>query len=113
MWCQRSALGQKRPLDGLPKMDNNTTMNFDAQCECCDHFTLGAKGDWEICPVCFWEDDGFGLESLDLRSGANHGLTLREARDNFVRIGACCEAMRAKVLPSDARGLYRHVPRQP
>ena len=92
---------------------SKNTMNLEGQCECCDHFTLGAKGEWEICPVCFWEDDGFGRDALDQPSGANHGLTLREARANFARIGACCEAMRAKVLPVDARGRYRLVPRQP
>ncbi|KHK55819.1 hypothetical protein PI87_12485 [Ralstonia sp. A12] len=88
-------------------------MNLDNQCDCCDHFTLDAKGEWEICPVCFWEDDGFGLDALDRWSGANHGLTLREARDNFARIGACCEAMRAKVLLVDASSRYRYAPRQP
>ncbi|WP_080437162.1 CPCC family cysteine-rich protein [Burkholderia ubonensis] len=37
-------------------------MDLDGQRSCCDHFTLDAQADWEICPVCFWEDDGFGLE---------------------------------------------------
>lgn len=82
------------------------------QCSCCDHFTLDGRGDWEICPVCFWEDDGFGLDEADSRSGANHGLTLREARANFARIGACCEAMRSKVLPADKLSHYRYVARQ-
>jgi len=87
-------------------------MDFEYQCNCCDYFTVGARGDSEICPVCFWEDDGFGLDDLDSWSGANHGLTLRQARANFARIGACCEAMRSKVLPADERGRYRYVPRQ-
>jgi len=72
------------------------------QCPCCDYFTLGERGGHEICDVCFWEDDGLDLDSLDTHSGPNH-LTLREARANFGRLGACDEAGRSHVLPERAR----------
>ncbi|WP_080402945.1 CPCC family cysteine-rich protein [Burkholderia ubonensis] len=85
--------------------------NCEVQCPCCDFFTLSEQGEWEICSVCFWEDDGFRFDDLDFPSGANHGLTLREARLNFRRIGACCSAMLANVLPTDQRSRYRHEPR--
>ena len=26
-------------------------------CACCGYQTIEAKGDYEICPICFWEDD--------------------------------------------------------
>jgi len=68
------------------------------QCPCCDFFTLSIRGDWEICPICFWEDDGIDLDRADRKSGPNY-LTLRAGRQNFQRIGACCEADLAHVLP--------------
>jgi hypothetical protein len=33
------------------------------QCPCCDCFTLEERRVWEICPVCYWEDDGHDLSS--------------------------------------------------
>jgi hypothetical protein len=57
------------------------------QCPCCDYFTLVNRGAYEVCPVCYWEDDGSDLATLDEPSGANH-ITLREARGNFERLGA-------------------------
>lgn len=82
------------------------------QCDCCDYFTLAVKGEWEICPVCFWEDDSLGdAIEWDVQSGANHGLSLREGRANFRRLGACCEEMLQHVLSAEARGRLRSSPR--
>jgi hypothetical protein len=44
-------------------------------------------GTFEICPVCFWEDDGVQLDDASLRGGANE-VSLLEARENFRRFGA-------------------------
>jgi hypothetical protein len=27
------------------------------QCPCCGYYTLDGRGGYDICPVCFWEDD--------------------------------------------------------
>ncbi|GEL05985.1 CPCC family cysteine-rich protein [Rummeliibacillus stabekisii] len=27
-------------------------------CSCCNYETLVQRGEYGICPVCFWEDDG-------------------------------------------------------
>src|SRR5687767_10862719 len=62
------------------------------QCPCCDYFTLDERGGYDICPVCFWEDDGQDIDRPDEHSGPNH-MTLREGRDNFRRLGACDPAM--------------------
>lgn len=80
-------------------------------CLCCGCLTLDERGAYDICPVCFWEDDAYlifsedGIEGvrvshevfdetlLDIPSGANHGLTLREGRGNYQKIGACIEDM--------------------
>ena len=42
---------------------------------------------WDICPVCFWENDVFG-EEPEKYSGANRE-TLRQGRENYRRYGAC------------------------
>lgn len=65
------------------------------KCPCCGFYTFdepldNAVGD--ICPVCFWEIDPF-VHDDDEPSGANHGLTLNDCRDNYLRFGACTEEM--------------------
>jgi hypothetical protein len=65
-------------------------------CPCCRYRSLRERGAYEICRVCFWEDDG--SNDLDRFSGPNH-MTLREARANFDRLGAVNEAARGHVLP--------------
>lgn len=77
------------------------------QCPCCDYFTLGARGAFEVCPVCYWEDDGSDMESLDVVSGPNH-ITLRAARSNFERLGAADDASVPLVATAEERdGLRR------
>ncbi|MGW5864654.1 CPCC family cysteine-rich protein [Streptomyces sp. NPDC055239] len=50
------------------------------------------RGTFEICPVCFWEDDGQDDHNADrVRGGPNYGLSLTEARTNFRAMGACDE----------------------
>lgn len=80
------------------------------QCPCCDHFSLKRRGQYDICRVCFWEDSGQDLDRLDEHSGPNH-LSLREARQNFLVIGACEPAMLKNVPPADQRAKYRWQPR--
>ena len=60
-------------------------------CPCCGCRTLpvpAADAIAYICPVCFWENDVF-LSREDEPSDENHGMTLREARDNFKQYHAC------------------------
>lgn len=79
------------------------------QCPCCDFFTLSSRGGYEVCPVCYWEDDGQDMDRLDVVSGPNH-ITLRQGRANFERIGACDHAARSLVAPAEAlAGLRREV----
>ncbi|NBF05570.1 hypothetical protein GV819_25065 [Pseudomonas sp. Fl5BN2] len=51
-------------------------------CPCCGYLTLGARGEYEICDLCHWEDDG--SNAADALSGPNH-MTLRQAREQFAR----------------------------
>ena len=59
-------------------------------CPCCGCLTLGERGGYEICPVCFWEDDGQDDHNADLvLGGPNGSLSLTQARRNFQDFGAC------------------------
>ena len=81
-----------------------------AQCPCCDYFTLDGRGRFDICPICYWEDDGQNLDGLDVVSGPNH-ITLRAARQNFERIGACDMAAVGLVASAEARDGVRREQR--
>lgn len=67
-----------------------------AACPCCGYLSLSANGNYEICRVCFWEDDG--TTAAQRYSGPNH-MMLGDARLNFLRLGAVTEASRQYVLP--------------
>jgi len=59
-------------------------------CLCCGYKTLDEPppGTYNICPICFWEDDGVQLDDPFYKGGANH-VSLIEAQKNFVEFGAC------------------------
>jgi hypothetical protein len=60
------------------------------RCPCCFHRTLTVRGDYDICPVCFWEDDGQDDHDADeVRGGPNAALSLTAARANYATHGAC------------------------
>jgi len=64
-------------------------MNNRYPCLCCDYLTRGEppNGSYEICPVCFWEDDPVQSEDHAYSGGANT-LSLNESRENFKKYGA-------------------------
>ena len=55
-------------------------------CPCCGRRTLAEGEGWEVCVVCWWEDDTPEAHA-DRPSGANAGVSLRAARANFLRHG--------------------------
>lgn len=58
-------------------------------CPCCGYLTFGDEppGTFEVCPVCFWEDDEVQFRDPSYEGGAN-SISLDQARKNFVAIGA-------------------------
>ncbi len=60
------------------------------KCPCCGYYTFNEKpdGKYDICPVCFWEDDPIQRDEPDYQGGANH-VSLLQARINFKEFGAC------------------------
>ncbi len=64
--------------------DNNLNIY---KCPCCSYLTLNRKNEYDICKVCFWEDDG--SENIEnMYSGVNK-LYINEAKENFKLFGAC------------------------
>ena len=47
-------------------------------CPCCGYRTLDGSDMYELCPVCFWEDDPHQTELPDSVDGAN-GIAARHA----------------------------------
>ena len=64
------------------------------KCPCCGFYTFEHRpnGTYDICKVCFWEDDPIQLDDPNYEGGANK-VSLLQARENFLRFGACEEAM--------------------
>ncbi|MBE6653511.1 MAG: hydrolase [Ruminococcaceae bacterium] len=60
-------------------------------CLCCGCKTLASRGEYDICPVCFWEDDP-EARNPDEMNDCN-GVSLTEARENYKKFGACREDM--------------------
>lgn len=44
-------------------------------------------GSYEVCPICYWEDDPVQILDPWFKSGAN-GLSLVEAQRNYIELGA-------------------------
>src|SRR4051812_38479262 len=85
--------GYAARLDGQPT-------DLPLRCPCCGCNTLGERGGFEICPVCFWEDDGQDDYDADVvRGGPNGLLSLLQARANYLRLGASNERRCALVRP--------------
>ncbi|MBX9654767.1 hydrolase [bacterium] len=70
------------------------------RCPCCGCRTLSNEppGSFEICPVCFWEDDKVQFDDPTFRGGANED-SLEEARANYQRIAACSSRFIKSVRP--------------
>jgi hypothetical protein len=76
-------------------------------CPCCGYLTMGEEppGTFEICPVCFWEDDNVQFEDPNYAGGAN-SVSLNQARENFKLFGAVSKEFVNQVrkpLPQEIR----------
>ncbi|MGI6284115.1 CPCC family cysteine-rich protein [Caproicibacterium lactatifermentans] len=58
------------------------TRNNPRVCPVCGKAVFKHADDFEICPVCGWEDDGVQLDEPDLEGGANE-MSLNEAREAY------------------------------
>ena len=75
----------------------------------CGNYTLTQRHVFDICPVCFWEDDCF-IDDENEYSSANV-MTLAEARENWQRDGSCSShdaSFCRKPFPSELPWIYEH-----
>lgn len=65
-----------------------------SRCPCCGYYTFIEieRGNYDICPVCFWEDD-FEQEKNPYYDGGANRVSLVTARINFKKYGACEQEM--------------------
>lgn len=65
-------------------------------CRCCGYLTISMRGYFEICPVCYWEDDEDQFDDPDYKRGVN-GISLKQAKKNYAEFGACDRRFRTCV----------------
>lgn len=51
------------------------------KCPVCEKHTFDERDDYDICPICNWENDDYQIRHPE-RSGANH-MSLNEARKAY------------------------------
>lgn len=79
-YCQQIDAGQFKPeREGIKYC-----------CPCCGCPTLDSRGGFEVCRICFWEDDGQDGHNADaVLGGPNSDYSLTESRKNFDRHYTC------------------------
>lgn len=75
-------------IDESSKTKDFTVYRDRFLCPCCFMPTLAERGWYNICPICFWEDDGQDSDDANIvRGGPNSDYSLTEARNNFEEHG--------------------------
>jgi hypothetical protein len=58
-------------------------------CPCCGYLVFDrGPGSYDLCPICFWEDDAVQLEYATNGGGANQ-VSLVDGQRNLASFGAC------------------------
>lgn len=65
-------------------------IDLNEYCPCCgfDTFDKNDRGNYTICPICFWEDDQLQFDEPDTEGGANR-VSLITGQINYEKFGAC------------------------
>ena len=80
-----------------------TTANAKYPCPSCGYLMFAEPpGSYDICKICFWEDDSVQLRDPHYRGGAN-APSLLESQRNFQEFGACERRFVAQVRPPNDR----------
>src|SRR5690349_10199650 len=91
----RRSKGQARGLSSMkPTYINEPTPQY---CLCCGYKTIeGSRTNfgyttppdtYEICSICYWQDDRVGYDNPEIAIGPNH-VSLKQAQRNFLEFGA-------------------------
>jgi hypothetical protein len=67
---------------GLQRTDVKSEDVLKNSCPVCGYLTLNERSGYDICSICFWEDDGIDDFEENEKSGPNH-MTLKEGREIF------------------------------
>ncbi len=78
---------------GMRRVDVNSEDILKNSCPVCGYLTLDERSSFDICSICFWEDDGIDDFEENNDSGPNH-MTLKEEREIF-------QEAKRKLLTSD------------
>ncbi|HBF88076.1 MAG TPA: hypothetical protein DDX39_05485 [Bacteroidales bacterium] len=65
-------------------------VDLNEYCPCCGFYTFDKnnRGNYSICPICFWEDDPIQLNDHNYEGGANR-VSLKQGQKNYEEFGAC------------------------
>lgn len=76
-----------------------------SNCPVCGYLTLQERGRFDICPVCFWEDDGSSEGDEPMGE-----VSITEAKSNFGQIGSSEARLLAYVRPPRQGELVNMLP---
>ncbi|MCI1982010.1 MAG: hypothetical protein LKJ45_02485 [Oscillospiraceae bacterium] len=54
------------------------------KCACCGEYSLPSDSEFEVCPICGWEDDDIQNNDPQFEGGAND-MSLEQARKEYFR----------------------------
>ena len=57
-------------------------------CPCCGYATLDEVAGYDICHICFWEDDGQDDPTENVYRGGPNRVSFAEGRKNFLTFGS-------------------------
>ena len=79
-------------------------------CRCCGFNTLSEfpNGTYEICEICFWEDDTYQTENPNEEGGPNR-VSLTQGRINFEKFGACELDMKKNVRKPTEKDIKKMI----
>lgn len=76
-------------------------------CPCCGSRTLDELASYDICRVCWWEDDGQDNHNADTAyGGPNYGISLTQARYNYLTQGIYDPSRKDLVKLKEPKNMY-------
>lgn len=95
-WTDNDEDDLRKLIPGKLTGDFNNELKY--TCPCCGYKTLAELDNYDLCPICYWEDDSTQYENPDLEGGPN-APSLRQAQLNFILYGASDHECLGQVNP--------------
>ena len=83
-------------------MERKQAVNSLYACPCCGYATIAEPANFEICEICFWEDDGQDSRDTNACIGGPNAVSLTQARFNYLVYGVAERKDAAYVRPATA-----------